>query len=440
MSELHIQNRIVRDGVISLQDLITSQNLDDKMSKVIDEIEGGTYTGVQYVLQKSVLMRKAADGKLKICLPNSLLKHIFVSQHCTTLGFHRSASQIAMTLGADYYAPNMMQTMKKFALECHYCLLNRPNTAPKHTYHSTLNALAPRQLWSFDICSGMNKTARDKDKIYVFVDNYSLFSILVATDSKSATSIVDAIKKHIVTPFCAPQAIRSDQERGLVHSQAARDFADSHGIQLIPTAAGCPFSNAVAEGRIKLIRSQIRSMAAALHDRNWDESLDLLCCSINQTVGRNGLSPEQIQFGFTNCRINDPLQIQTTPLSDIEHVAKIQATLKSLFDRVEKQRALSRMQNEKFANSTRVERSFILGQVVLVQNDIIQTESGMVSKWRGPYVIVKISEHSQTCTVVEEATTKTIKAHFSKMKPVREVNSLPRLNSNWDESLKRAFD
>ena len=121
-------------------------------------------------------------------------------------------------------------------------------------------------------------------------------------------------------------------------------------------------------------------------------------------------------------------------------MAKIQATLKSLFDRVEKQRALSRMQNEKFANSTRVERSFILGQVVLVQNDIIQTESGMVSKWRGPYVIVKISEHSQTCTVVEEATTKTIKAHFSKMKPVREVNSLPRLNSNWDESLKRAFD
>jgi hypothetical protein len=442
LSEFELQGRVVRDGIISLEDLKIAQNLDQKFSDVIESITQGSYKGRQYLIDNKILMRRSAEGKLKICLPESLLKLIFISQHCTDLGFHRTAGQIAMTLGIDYYAPNMLQKMRKFAGECHYCLISKPNTEPKHTIQSNLKALAPRQLWSFDICGGLTRTSRDNDKIHVFVCNFSLYTVLVASDSKSATSIIDSIKTHIIAPFTLPVAIRSDMERGLVHSNASQAFVDSHGIQLLPTAPGCPMSNGLVESRQKVIKGMIRAHATASHQSDWDTTLHLLAASLNQTVGRSGISPEVCMFGWRNAKANDVLQILPVPKDEEEYVKHVQENLRVIFATVNKQRDKAKLLNEKFVNAHRKRRSFEEGNIVMVQNDIITGESGMTSKFRGPYTILKISEHSETASLQELGvpdSVKPIKAHFSKMRKMQESSTLPRLNSNWDNELKKAL-
>ena len=447
LSEFELQGKVVKSGIIALQDLITAQNLDRKLGKVIEQIEDKTYAGTQFKLVDNVLVRLSADNKQKICLPDSLLKLIFVSQHCTDLGFHRSAGQIAMTLGQAYYAENMLQKMRQFAQECYYCLANKSNNAPKHTIDSSLAAKAPRQLWSFDVLGGLPETrpqdgSDQKKLIHIFVENYTLWTVLVAASQKSATAILDSIKEHIIAPYTLPVAIRSDMERGLVAAQVSKEFAASHGIQLISTAPGCSFSNSLVESRIKVCKGMIRAMAASEQGQHvWDQKLHLLACSLNQTVGRSGYSSEQLMFGFTNQRPNDVLNIQAIPRTEEEHLKFIQANLEKMFEQVQIQRDKARESNNAFANAHRKKRNFEVGSLVFLQNDIIKGNSAMTCRFRGPYVVTRISDHSETATVEEQGAGKKlpIKAHFSKMKPITETATLPKLNSNWDEGLRAAF-
>jgi hypothetical protein len=109
-----------------------------------------------------------------------------------------------------------------------------------------------------------------------------------------------------------------------------------------------------------------------------------------------------------------------------------------MFEHVRVAREKHRQLNDAYRNKNTKERRFEVGQLVYVLCKIITGNSGLICRKRGPYVIKEISSHGQTALLCEVSTGKITKRHFAHMLPLTETRMTPRLNSNWDESL-RAF-
>jgi len=434
LTDLLINMKVIRDGTIEVKTLIRAQSEDPLYSKVIAKLDRGEYHQ-RYIIKKKILFRKSANGNLRICLPESLMLHIFTTQHYTNYGQHRSARMITKTLSKNYYAPNMLKYFLKQAQKCYYCLVSNSNTAPAHPLQSTLNAAKPREIWSFDICGGLSDTQQGNSLIHIFVDNFSLYTLLVPTNSKSCKTILGNIKRHVIAPFTTPHAIRSDGESGLIKAAEAKQFAAAHGIKFLPTAPFSPFSNGLAEGRIKTVKELLRSNKLANPDLDWDDNLHLLQTALNQTVSQSGFSPEEIFFGFENARPNDPLFISSLPVGEAEHVENVKANLDLTFQRVTDARDKQRALNEKYGNAKKVKRHFQQGQLVYVLSRIIAGNSGLLSRKRGPYIVMTISDNQQTAELQEVYTGKYTKQHFTHILPAKEARMTSRLSENWESPM-----
>jgi hypothetical protein len=331
------------------------------------------------------------------------MEHIFFNQHHTATGAHRTAAQIARTLGRNYYAPNMKKTFVKFANKCYYCTVSISNTIKAHPLRSRLNAQKPREIWAFDICSGLTTTSSGHSLIHLFIDCFSLFTVLVPAKSKASEEIVTSIQRHIIQPFTAPSAIRSD---------------------------------GLAENRIKTVKNLIRSTLAANNGLEWDTNLYLLQAALNQTVGSNGYCPEEVMYGHMNTRPNDPLLVSTPDMPPEEYISYIKKNMEVINANVERARAAQRRNNEAFRNQGTKERKFVPGQLVYALCKVISGPSGLLCRKRGPYFVEEVSAHGQTALIREMSTGKFAKRHFHHLVPMTETRLTPKLNSNWDKSLR----
>jgi hypothetical protein len=268
------------------------------------------------------------------------------------------------------------------------------------------------------------------------VDTFSLYTVLVPAASKSAETIIKSIKDHIIQPFTAPSALRSDGELGLIQSQLSQEFAYSHGIQLLPTAPYSPWSNSSAEGRIKVVKQLLRNNIEANNDKEWDDSIYLLQTALNSTVGSYGYSPEEIHFGFANVRPTDPLIIRAPPLTQDAYMTCITQNLQIMYANLAAARAKHKEENDAFCNARRETRHFEVGQLVYTTSMIIAANSGLLRRKRGPYVVTEVSSHSQTAALYEISTGKHVKQHFAYIVPLKETKMSPKLNSDWDKALR----
>ena len=429
--------RVIQDGKISLDNLRHALILDPYFGPIIGRIKSGAQFQ-RYKLVSDILLRVSNEAEMKVCLPESLLEHAFFIEHYTVFGQHRTATQIARTLAKSYYAPYMLSCFRQLANRCYFCITNTPNTATAHPLKSDMVAERPREVWSFDIASGFTQTQSKHNNIHLFVDNFSLYTILNPSDSKSAESIIRSISTQIIQPFTSPIAIRSDGESGLIKAESAREFAAAHGIRFLPTAPASPFSNGLAEGRIKVVKSLIRSNLAAGLSSEWDSNIYLLQASLNQTVGSNGYSPEEVMFGFRNVRPNDLLTLTERPMDEHQYMNKLVENLRLMYDVVRNSRATHRTRNDNYRNIRTKERKFLPNQLVWALTKLITGQSGLICRKRGPYLIESISEHNQTAILREVSTNKLVKRHFAHLLPADEPRMTPRLNSNWDAEF-RAF-
>jgi hypothetical protein len=437
LPSLQVHTKLIRDGCISLKTLKHALLLDDHFEPIINDIMSG-HPHNRFELNEGILFRKTNEDSRKICLPDNLLEFVWFQEHYTKLGQHRTAQQITRSLEVDYYAPKLLQTFRRLGAKCYFCVVNTSNTTTAHPLRSTMKAERPREIWSFDVLAGLSNTKDGFSNIHLFIDNFSLYTVLVPQSSKSAQSIQQSIRDHIIQPFTAPYAIRSDNELGLVTSEATREFAQMHGITLVPTASAAPWSNGLAEGRIKTVKSLLRASHASNPDLDWNEQVYLLQTALNQTVGSHGFSPEEIMFGKHNVRPNDPLTIRSQPLDEHTYVTQLREDMDVMHRHIQDARQKHREQTEKTRNEKTKVRHFHEGQIVWVQNKIIKDQSGLICKKRGPYIIEEISGHSQTARLKELNTGKTVKRHFLHILPCGDTHLTPRLNTAWDAPLRAA--
>ena len=435
LSEMRLQLKMIKDGNISLETLRNSQILDGYFGKFIAKIKNGENVN-NFELQDDILLRKLPSGELKICLSENLLEYIFNYEHYSPAGAHRSAPQIARTLQQTYYARNMLKFFRQLAQKCYFCITNTANTNRKgQALSSDIQITGPRQVWSLDLAGGFNITTKQNSMILVYVDNFSLYTILRPIKTKSAEELISRIKNDIIGSHCSPFAIRCDGEGAIVQSQLAKEFFATNEITLLNTAANAPYSNGLVEGRIRVIKNLARTCIAASSTKEWDLNLHLLQNSINQTCSTYGFSPEALHYGNENPRPTDPLRVQGVPMSHQEYMQCIKERLLLMQAQVTAARNKHREQNERNRNEKKVMYDYKEGQICYLMNHLISSPGALVCKKKGPFCIVQVSTHGRTCLIRNIVSGRVTKAHFADLVPATESRLWPKLNSNWQEPL-----
>jgi hypothetical protein len=295
-------------------------------------------------------------------------------------------------------------------------------------------------MWSFDICGGLPKTSRGNTLIHLFVDYFSQYLMIIPSYSKSTATIQQNFLTYVLMPFMPCFALRSDGERGVASSADFKTFTSSLGITLMPTAASSPATNGQAEHKIGYIKGLIRTFCSQSNTKDWDEDLHLLQFSINKTKTSYGYSPEEVMFGNITPTRLDLLQVVDPPQSMDDYMTNVQANLQTIMDKVSTLRNANRIQSEKYANQHRRTRTFKVGNLVFMRNVVISNHGALSCKFRGPYVIQRISDHEQTAVIEHVTTGVTTRHHFNHLRLMDDPNFETSINSDWDKDLKAIIE
>jgi hypothetical protein len=291
-------------------------------------------------------------------------------------------------------------------------------------------------MWSFDSCGGLPKTRKGNTYIHLFVDFFSQYIILVPAYSKSAESIQHNFLHYVLWQFMPGFALRSDGERGVAKSADFKDFASSLGITLMPTAASSPATNGQAENKIGYIKGLIRTYCMQMNHQEWDQDIHLLQFSINKTTTTYGYSPEEVMFGNITPSRLDLLQITEKPQTQEEYLDMIKDNFAEISQRVETLRAANRQATEQYKNQHRRTRQFFEGDIVYMRNVVISNHGALSCKFRGPYLVRRVSDHEHTAVIEDLVTGITTKHHYNHLKLMNDPNFEASINSNWDKDLR----
>ena len=310
VGELSIGTKILKGGQLTLEDFAQAQKASHNTKQIMYKAQK---ENTPYKIFGGLLFRTDDNNTLKPVLPECLYDWVIFQEHYGPHGGHRSIEQMYANISKQYYCPTLRSVITNAVQGCFHCLTNKSSPQPKHTINNTLHVTYPRQLWSYDNTGGLSITASGHKLVLIFVDYFSLYTILVPAKTKSGPELMEALKTHVMTPFMPPQSIRMDREPGLVGNKAFIDFAKTNNMQILANAPSHPSSNGQCEARVRCTKQMIRIFIQETKNPNWDEHLPLIQLAMNRTTNRYGYTAEEVMFGmatpsqFDLCRLHQML-------------------------------------------------------------------------------------------------------------------------------------
>jgi hypothetical protein len=408
---LELNIGIVTDGKLTIDSFREAQSLDDDIMSMMRNPKHG------YHIKKGVLIKKVQEID-KLVLPDNLLQSMLFSLHYSIYGLHNSRKKMMQIITNMYYVPRLAQKVTDYTANCYFCMTNvMPNTA-KHTIARIPKPLAPRLSYSFDILPGL-PNCNGYNQIYIFIDNFSLYSILIPAKTKTAKELLKAFKTHIVKPFFAPRSINSDGERATI-SDEWKEYLDSLDIDSTNTAAHSPWSNSIAELCVKKVKQVLRLFCKQTGTQ-WPDHIEHINNTLNRTPNTYGYSPQELMFGQTIPHNDDFLNLMDEATSIEDYVKLLEEKQTKIREKSSERRELHNKLARDKINSNRRKRVFEIGQNVMLRDLTIQAVGGgsFKNKFTGPYTIIKLNDDHNTCVLrhMSELADRPKKAHFAHMKP-----------------------
>ena len=238
------------------------------------------------------LIHKKVRGKLLPILPRSIIYPLVLALHYHALSGHRSPSQIMSIISDQYYADDLKQFIKKLCSKCFICAKSKASTDRKPFLREIAKPSEPRQNVAFDIFAGLPEI-NGLRYVYVFIDEFSLFTIAIPMGSKSTDDLLSTIQAFFAHQAFIPRQITSDNESGLM-TQRVQDFFASLNIAHNHGAPHTPWTN-LAETAVRKVKECLRATILAL-DCPWTEALPFATIALNNTPIMNSFTPASIHF------------------------------------------------------------------------------------------------------------------------------------------------
>ena len=139
---------------------------------------------------------------------------------------------------------------------------------------------------------------RQHEFLIVFVDCFSRYSILVPASNHTASTVSDALLRHVVPYFGTPRRLLSDRGREFV-GEVWSKLTHSLGIQRLLTSPYHPKGNAINERSHRTINNMLRSrLLEGVPSRTWVDKIPSIMLTLNAMVHEpHGFSASMIATG-----------------------------------------------------------------------------------------------------------------------------------------------
>ena len=147
----------------------------------------------------------------------------------------------------------------------------------------SIQSKGPWDTLSVDIV-GPLPADRRHEFLTVFVDCYSRYTILVPASNHTASTVSDALLRHVVPYFGTPRRLLSDRGREFVGEVWAK-LTHSLGIQRLLTSPYHPEGNSINERSHRTINNMLRAhLLDGVPSRTWVDKIPGIMLALNAMV------------------------------------------------------------------------------------------------------------------------------------------------------------
>ena len=161
----------------------------------------------------------------------------------------------------------------------------------------SIQSKGPWDTLSVDIVGPLPANRRH-EFVIVFVDCFSRYSILVPASNHTASTVSDALLRHVVPYFGTPRRLLSDRGREFV-GEVWASLTRSLGIQRLLTSPYHPEGNSINERSHRTINNMLRArLLEGVPSRKWVDEIPGIMLALNAMVHEpHGFSASMIATG-----------------------------------------------------------------------------------------------------------------------------------------------
>jgi hypothetical protein len=145
----------------------------------------------------------------QLVIPTVMIESILFQAHGGLLGGHLGYSKTMSILRPRFWWPKMDQSVKKWVSSC-LCCQRRKRPRPRAGLTQAIAVGAPFDVIGIDFCGPFRETAAGNRYVLTVTDFFSRWPILIPVPNQSASVLVDALLRHVVTMHGIPKTIVSD--------------------------------------------------------------------------------------------------------------------------------------------------------------------------------------------------------------------------------------
>lgn len=238
---------------------------------------------------------------LRICIPayGDLRTTLIANVHDNPTGAHFGSLKCYEVLQRQFYWPRMLDKIKRYVASCLSCQKAKPSTNLTQGLLKPLDVPAGRfQEVTMDFLTGIPKTSRGHDMLFVIVDRLSKRAKLIPCD-KTLTSVGAArlFIQHYFVNFGLPKKIYSDKD---IRFQSAFWKTIHHmlGTSLLFTTTNHPQTDGQSERMMRVINQMLRTTCE--HNiADWDLVLPAVEFAYNSTIQQSTkAAPFYVDYGL----------------------------------------------------------------------------------------------------------------------------------------------
>ena len=271
----------------------------------------------------------------------------------------------------------------------------------------SIQSRGPWDTLSVDIV-GPLPADRRHEFLIVFVDCYSRYTVLVPASNHTASTVSDALLRHVVPYFGTPRCLLSDQGRefaGEIWGKLTRSL----GVQRLLTSPYHPEGNSIDERSHRTINNMLRArLLDGASSRAWVEKIPGIMLALNAMAHEpHGFSASMIATG------REP----TLPL-DLESDACASPSLDdpTAYVEVLRQRLSLTHQQMTPPPAPATTNPYQEGSLVFVLTTPPERTNKLAPRWKGPFVVKRIPNPYQ---VVYEDGLAWRTVHVNHVKPAK---------------------
>ena len=268
-----------------------------------DEDDEARRVGLRFKLRNGLIYyTNFNDGRERICVPNSLEKHIFELAHDKQHhgGFHRSYDRIVSSI----YMRHLNKNLRAYVEHCPDCQLNQTR---RHKPYGSMMPIdrpsIPFHTIAMDFIPALPTTPEGFDTLLTITDKFSKRVLLIPgmitwTAAEWADVVLAALIAH---GWGIPCGIISDRDSKFM-SSFWRALFQKLGTDLLTSTAYHPQTDGQSERTNQTVEIAIRFFVTShvhIDAVDWTLVLPYLQGYLNNSKNQStGVSPNEILYGF----------------------------------------------------------------------------------------------------------------------------------------------